>query len=106
MTRALAVPEAELHLIAAAEGLRAVQEYLELLDGVEASVELLAEAAQKKGLQLSGFTNPIVPTYLRGDGAFLESLPRGFRRCSRSVGALAGMTDCDNCGRPRRPGCT
>jgi signal transduction histidine kinase/DNA-binding response OmpR family regulator len=46
----------------------------DLQEVVEGTVELLAEAAQKKGLQLSGFTNPIVPTYLRGDAGRLRQV--------------------------------
>jgi two-component system sensor histidine kinase/response regulator len=46
----------------------------DLQEVVEGTVELLAESAQQKGLELSGFTSPSVPTHLRGDAGRLRQV--------------------------------
>ena len=46
----------------------------DLQEVVEGTVELLAETAHRKGLELSGFTNPGVPTLLRGDAGRLRQV--------------------------------
>jgi PAS domain S-box-containing protein len=45
-----------------------------LQEVVEGTVELLAESAACKGLELSGFIHPSVPTYLRGDPGRLRQV--------------------------------
>jgi len=46
----------------------------DLQETIEGTVELLAETAASKGLELSGFTHPGVPTHLRGDAGRLRQV--------------------------------
>jgi signal transduction histidine kinase/DNA-binding response OmpR family regulator/HPt (histidine-containing phosphotransfer) domain-containing protein len=46
----------------------------DLQEVIEGTVELLAESAASKGLELSGFTFPGVPTHLRGDAGRLRQV--------------------------------
>jgi PAS domain S-box-containing protein len=46
----------------------------DLQEVIEGTVELLAETADRKGLELSGFIHPGVPTYLRGDAGRLRQV--------------------------------
>ena len=46
----------------------------DLQEVVEGTVELLAETAHGKGLEISGFTDPSVPTHLRGDAGRLRQV--------------------------------